>query len=83
MQDFTLDASKQIMDNKNMARKTQWSVTDLSQSKPLLDLEFQDNKGESQHFNLLDTPDKIVFGGCCNAGFLESGFIAKEDGEYL
>lgn len=67
---------------------TQWSVSDIS--KPVRirgnecnDLEFQDNKGEWQHFLIIATKDRVVFGGACNVGFLESGYILREDGESL
>ena len=57
-----------------------WSVSDISQatSLPLLQVDSGDN-----WFDLLETPQKIVFGGFCNAGFLESGFIVRQDGETL
>ena len=32
-------------------------------------------------FDLIRLDDRIVFGGCCNAGFLESGFIEREPDE--
>jgi hypothetical protein len=46
-------------------------------------VEFQDNAGEWHDFEVLKTPDRIVFGGCCNVGFLESGYILREEGETL
>ena len=63
--------------------KTEWRVTDISKAKSLRPLEFQDNKGEWQNFELLYTPEKIVFGGCCNVGFIESGYIEREEFESL
>ncbi len=70
--------------------KTEWKATELSQAKsctpgqyPLSVLEFQDNKGEWHDFDVLQTPSRIVFGGCCNVGFLESGYIEREDFETL
>lgn len=66
--------------------KTQWKTcfNDMSScdgAKHLGPLEFQDNKGEWHDFEVMETPDKLVFGGAVNAGFLESGFLQKEEGE--
>lgn len=65
-----------------------WTVTDISNpvsigARGFLDLEFQDNKGEWQHFHVIATKERIVFGGLCNAGFIESGYIEREPGETL
>jgi hypothetical protein len=62
---------------------TQWSASDASKAANVGELEFQDNTGEWQHFHVLALPDRLLFGGCCNAGFLESGFILREDFESL
>ena len=72
-------------------KQNEWSVSDVSNAKPIGNMrtnqmscvEFQDNKGEWQFFELLQTPDRIVFGGVCNVGFLESGYIVREDHESL
>jgi hypothetical protein len=63
-----------------MKTKTQWTASDISgaTSLPLLQVDAGDC-----WFDILETPQKIVFGGACNAGFLESGFIVREDGESL
>jgi len=50
-------------------------------SKYLGPIEFRDNKGEWHAFEILETPTCLVFGGACNVGFLESGFIEREEGE--
>ena len=34
-----------------------------------------------EHFDVLRGIDRLIFGGACNVGFLESGYIAREDGE--
>ena len=65
----------------------QWKASNLSGAKYLGILEFQDNKGEWHNFEVLATspqiaePSKLVFGGACNTGFLESGFIHRADCE--
>lgn len=70
-----------------MTTKPHWTVSDLTNAKPigrgLSILEFQDNAGEWHDFEVLATPERIVFGGCCNAGFLESGYILRDDCESL
>jgi len=55
-----------------------WEVTDVSQAKHLGVTEFQDNKGEWHNFEVMETADRLVFGGCCNVGFIESGYINKD-----
>lgn len=64
---------------KNAAKK--WQVSDITHAEYLGVLEFQDNAGEFHVFEVLETPGRIVFGGMCNAGFLESGYLAKEEDE--
>lgn len=50
-----------------------WTATDISEADNLGTLELEN--GES--FEILDTGTKLVFGGACNAGFLESGFMLR------
>ena len=47
------------------------------------EIEFKDNKGEWQHFHVIATPRRVKFGGACNTGFLESGYIVRDKGESL
>ncbi len=65
-----------------MKNKT-WTVTDVTNAKYLGPIEFQDNKNEFHSFLIFETADKtkIVFGGACNVGFLESGYIEREEDE--
>ena len=58
-----------------------WTVSDTKFSEYIGILEFRDNEGEWHDFEVLKTDDRLVFGGACNAGFIESGFILKEDYE--
>ena len=62
-----------------------WTPSDISVEIPMQsnDLEFQDNQGEWQHFTVIATPTRVVFGGCCNRGFIESGYIERDDCEDL
>ena len=68
--------------------KTQeWTVSDVTDAKYLGMIEFQDEAGEFHDFEMLrtkkdsKTPRRIVFGGACNVGFIESGYMEMEDGE--
>jgi hypothetical protein len=55
-----------------------WSVSDLSNAKYLGIIEFQDNEGEYHNFEIMETDDRLVFGGMTNTGFIESGYIEKD-----
>lgn len=63
--------------------KQSWSASDIS--KPIRSdvLEFQDNSGEWHDFTIIATRERVVFGGVCNVGFIESGYIEREGGETL
>ena len=63
--------------------KTKWSVSDISNPLEMRSdiLEFQDESGEWHNFTLIATKDRIVFGSVCNVGFLESGYIVREEDE--
>ena len=63
--------------------KTEWSVTDVTDAKGPKDVEFQDDTGEWHHFTVLITLSRLVFGGVCNVGFIESGYMEREDGIHL
>jgi hypothetical protein len=62
-----------------MTTQTQWSASNVEGAKYLGILEIE--SGEC--FEVLATDDKLVFGGACNAGLLESGYILREDCESL
>jgi hypothetical protein len=73
-----------------MKAKTEWSVSDISNditSKAIRGclplLEFKADDGEWHDFDIVVTPERVVFGGCCNVGFLESGYIIREEYETL
>jgi hypothetical protein len=55
-----------------------WSVSNIEGAKYLGTLEVND-----ESFEILATETKLVFGGACNAGFLESGYILRESFESL
>jgi hypothetical protein len=56
----------------------EWSVTDISNANYLGVIEFQDNEGEFHNFEIMETDDRLVFGGMTNTGFIESGYIEKD-----
>jgi len=66
-----------------------WTATDISNPVRLgrsgysAEIEFQDNFENFHHFYLVATETRIAFGGACNTGFLESGYIEREEGESL
>ena len=55
-----------------------WIVSDIRYAANIGNIE----AGE-EYFELLETKTKVVFGGSCNTGFLESGYILKDDCESL
>lgn len=68
--------------------KTQeWTVSDTTGAKYLGQIEFQDETGEFHDFEIVKTttrsktPRRIVFGGACNVGFIESGYLEMDDTE--
>jgi len=61
--------------------KKQWSVSNIMESSYLGIIEFQSNDEEWHNFEVRQTEDRLVFGGCTNIGFLESGYIELEDGD--
>jgi hypothetical protein len=62
-----------------MTTQTQWSASNVEGAKYLGTLELENG----EYFEILATETKLVFGGACNAGFLESGFILRESFESL
>ena len=58
---------------------TQWSLSDTRYAGSLGTLEIE----SGEYFDVLETETKLVFGGATNAGFWESGYILREDGETL
>jgi len=71
--------------NKGPKMENQWSVSDISQSIEMRsdDLCLMDECDDWHHFKVIATPTRIVFGGVCNVGFLESGYLEREDHESL
>lgn len=64
-----------------MKTKTIWQASDTRAGQYLGPIEFPDRKGEFHIFEIVELPDRLCFGSACNAGFLESGYILREDRE--
>ena len=64
-------------------KNTPWQASNQDGAKYVGIIEFQDNKGEWHNFEILATNERLIFGGTCNIGFLESGYIGCEGYEFL
>jgi len=62
-----------------MTTTTKWSFSDITSANYLGTLEIEGEKS----FEVLATDTKLVFGGACNVGLLESGYILRESFESL
>jgi hypothetical protein len=60
-----------------MTTQTNWSVSNIEDAKYLGTLEVE----HGGYFEVLETETKLVFGSACNVGFLESGYIIREEFE--
>lgn len=58
-----------------------WTATNTTKAKYLGSLEIKISNQDTHSFEVMETADRLVFGGACNAGFLESGYLQKEEGE--
>lgn len=56
-----------------------WKASDTTNAKYIGKLEIEG----ADSFEVLETNDRLVFGGACNVGFLESGYIMRDDCESL
>jgi hypothetical protein len=56
----------------------QWSAVDISGADYVGLIEIEGN-----HFEVVATPKVLVFGGACNVGMLQSGYIEREEYETL
>jgi len=71
---------KQTQLEHTMKTKTEWKASDTTNSEYLGTLEIEDKNGEFHTFEvLLNRDDRYIFGGSCNAGFLESGYMILEN----
>jgi len=61
---------------------TVWKASDSTKGKYIGSIEFQSIDGKYHYFEIVEMPDRILFGGCVNTGFLESGYILKDKDMY-
>lgn len=61
-----------------METKQEWKPSDLTNGKYLGVMEFHSKDNEWHYFEIIETEEKLIFGGCCNVGFSESGYILKD-----
>lgn len=59
--------------------KTEWTVSNIENALLIGEIELECG----EYFYILSTKEKLIFGGFCNAGFLESGYFLKEEFESL
>lgn len=57
-----------------------WTASDTTNAKYLGLIEFRDDQEDWHFFEILQTSDRLVFGGACNVGFLESGYMPIDEG---
>ena len=60
-----------------MKTKELWVASNVDGGEYMGILELENG----EYFDVLRTADRLVFGGSCNVGFLESGYIVRESGE--
>jgi hypothetical protein len=68
-----------------MTTQKEWthSGIDSAKAKYVGLIEFQSEDGEFHNFEIIASKTRVAFGGACNVGFIESGWIDREDGESL
>ena len=56
---------------------TKWTQSKTDNAKHLGTIEIEGG----DYFEVLQTPDRLIFGGYTNTGFIESGYIVKDEYE--
>ena len=72
--------NNRVSPHRRMQMEETWTANDISKGNYIGVLEFEEN-GEWHNFEIIELKDRIVFGGACNVGFLESGYMLKEEYE--
>ena len=65
-----------------MKTQTQWTVQDISNAKHVVTLEIETREG-FEVFEVVATQDALIFGGACNVGLIQSGYILRDECETL
>jgi hypothetical protein len=73
-----LDGKSEMPMAKHGMKLNKLSASDVSNAKYVGVIEFEDNQGEFHNFEVMETEDRLVFGGMTNSGFIESGYIEKD-----
>jgi hypothetical protein len=67
-----------------MSTKPEWKVSDVENARYIGALSVEKPNGEIEEFEILFKNKRLVFGGACNVGFIESGYMETEnDGETI
>jgi len=56
-----------------------WQAINIDNAELFGDVEIEALNGEYHHFTIVKTSDHLVFGGVCNVGLLQSGFMEIDD----
>jgi hypothetical protein len=59
--------------------KQQWQAINIDKAVSLGDLEIECLNGDYVHFYVVKTETHLVFGGVCNVGLLQSGYMLIDD----
>ena len=60
--------------------ETKWNYSNAEENGKYIGIiEFQDSFGAYHDFHIYATKDRLVFGGACNVGFLESGYMPLDN----
>ena len=60
-----------------------WTPSNTKDAKYIGTLEFSDDDGEFHDFEILQSGERLVFGGPTNNSFLESGYMEVDEFESL
>ena len=52
-----------------------WQAINIDNADLVGDIEIEDLKGNYHHFTIVKTDNFLVFGGACNVGLLQSGYL--------
>jgi len=56
-----------------------WQAIDIDNADLVGDIEIEALNGDYHHFTVVKTDQYLVFGGVCNIGLLQSGYMEVDD----
>ena len=56
-----------------------WEYSNVEEKGKFIGLFEFEVDGEWHDFHMYETPERIVFGGICNTGFMESGYMLRDN----